>query len=511
MTTRNYFFSILLLLSVFSPKTFCSEQEINCQDLRFQASPTSPSSPRSCSPFSNLVPSVSEMEPIEARAGDEKLGKVKSESLKFQLKDKSFFTEELSKLLDFNSIVSASCGIDSLKKVGGWLNKHKNSLPFWPSVYIPPPKNLITFYGCDWTICEREVENQASNKLNTLQTKVLKGSSNSEHKNEDNNTSIENKLKGEDISKGDILNALSIWWCQKALPQLITDKETAFQTIFKEFSLPIVDQGLVSDVDEIAAGTTETTSNIDDNEDNLLESSSDDVKVSMIIPNDIAGSKDAYSYPNKLVFLKSALIKPIDCYILDKNKNLQTIKSELRELIDSERNRLESNLAFVLQIERSIWKTSKAFSILGKNIISVQRLIGTSRLYTEEIRRDFFKILSLMENNALDKNVNGQLVGFDDLEIIILEICRIQSITDAISTVTIKLIKRNKFSKTTAQDAEHLLMDWMFADMNISKSMIPNTKPAITRKSSPLFIDRYKRMKANGKIIYKCINQPEKD
>ncbi|KAK6587719.1 hypothetical protein RS030_81483 [Cryptosporidium xiaoi] len=449
------------------------------------------------------------MEPIEFETDKGKLGRVKSESLKFQLKDKNFFTEELSKLLDFNSIVSASCGIDSLKKVGGWLNKHKNSLPFWPSVYIPPPKNLITFYGCDWTLCEREVENQATNKLNTLQTKPLKGFSNSENKNDDNSMSIESKLKGENISKGDILNALSIWWCQKALPQLITDRETAFQTIFKEFSLPVVDQGLGIDSDE-ASGSTATTLHLNYNEDLSLESSSDDVKVSMIVPNDITGSKDTYSYPNKLVFLKSALIKPVNCYILDKDKNLQEIKSELRELIDSERNRLESSLAFVLQIERSIWKTSKAFSILGKNILSVQRLIGTSRLYTEEIRRDLFKIFSVMENNA-NQDTNNELMGFEDLEIIILEICRIQSITDAISIVTIKLIKKNKFSRNTAQDAEHLLMDWMFADMNISRSMIPNTKPVVTKKSSPHFIDRYKKMKANGDIVFKYINQPEKD
>ena len=501
MVTRNSFLFNLLLLSVISLKILCSEQTTT-QDIEKHSSPT----------FSDSVPTSGEMKYGVTDNVYFGLGKVKSESLKLQMKEKNFLIQEFSKLLDFNSIVSSSCGIDSLKKVGGWLNKHKNSLPFWPSVYIPPPKNSITFYGCDWTICEREVENQAGNKFNLLQTKLLK-SSNSECKNEDNNSYIENELKSENISSGDILNDLSIWWCQKALPQLITDKETAFQTIFKEFSLPVVDHGFTPKEEPEDGPLPEPPSLNITNEAPLLESSSDYVNVSMIVPNEMAGSKDIYAYPNKLVFLKSALVKPMYCYVLDKEKEMKTVKSELRELIDLERNRLESNLAFVLQIERSIWKTSKAFSILGKNIVSVERLISTSRVYTEEIRRDLFKLFSVLENNAASSTKEGYAsnIGFDDLEIIISEICRIQSIADAISTVTIKLIKRNKFSKKASQDAEHLLMDWMFADMNINKSMIPNTRPVVTKKSSPYFVERFKRMRLNSEIINKYVNQLVKD
>ncbi|OII74806.1 uncharacterized protein cubi_00359 [Cryptosporidium ubiquitum] len=432
-----------------------------------------------------------------------KRGRTKINSL---LPNTEYCIEELGKLLDFNSIVSSSCGVDALKKVGGWLSKHKNSLPYWPSVSLPAPKNLITFYGCDWTICEREVENQIDQKLKKLHlpVKQIGNASQSDTRSYDRaKRAIDIQIRNGNMSRGELINSISIWWCQKALPQLITDKETAYHSIFNEFNIHFDQQST-----ESGESSDSNVSNIESSNTSLTavegqELSDEKSDVSTLVSKDHVGAnKDFYKYPNRLVFLKTALEEPMECYAIEPEKDHEATKDELREILDSERNRLESNLAFVLQIRTSIWRSNKAFSPLGKSTNSVQRLISTMRIYTEEIRRDLFKLFPIFDSNS----ETVQLPPHEDLVILLSEICRIQSITDAISLVVIRLLRRNKISKIASEDAEHLLMNWMFADMNIKKSLIPVTKPMVTKKSSPLFIERAKRMKINASRITKFMN-----
>ncbi|KAJ1612772.1 signal peptide-containing protein [Cryptosporidium canis] len=427
------------------------------------------------------------------------------------LPNTEYCTEELSKLLDFSSIVSSSCGVDALKKVGGWLNKHKNSLPYWPSVSLPAPKNLITFYGCDWTICEREVENQIDQKLKRLHlpVKQIGNADPSDTRNYSNaKKAMDIQVRNGNMSRGELINSIGIWWCQKALPQLITDKETAYHSIFKEFNIQIDQQ---SGEPESEAETTRASGSgpgSDSDQDDVLaeegrESAERAPDVSVMVTKDDGSThRDIYKYPSRLVFLKTALEEPMECYGIEPEKDNETTKDELREILDGERNRLESNLAFVLQIGTTIWRSNKTFSPLGKSTNSVQRLIGTMRAYTEEIRRDLFKLFPPVEAGS----ETAPIPSHEDVVILVSEICRIQSITDAISQVVIKLLRRNKFSKKVSEDAEHLLMNWMFADMNVKKSLIPVTKPAVTKKSSPSFIERAKRMKMNASRITKFMN-----
>ncbi|KAH8584869.1 uncharacterized protein ELE39_000820 [Cryptosporidium sp. chipmunk genotype I] len=442
------------------------------------------------------------VDPEEHSKKKEKCHKTVINSL---LPNTEYCTEELSKLLDFNSIVSSSCGVDALKKVGGWLNKHRNSLPYWPSVSLPPPKNLITFYGCDWTICEREVENQIDQKLKKLHlpVKQIGNAVQSDTRNYDSaKRAIDIQIRSGNMSKGELINSIGIWWCQKALPQLITDKETAYHSIFKEFNIHFDQQSTVS------GSTSSDFSNIEDHQTDLIagegqEPNNEASDVSIIVSKDNGkANRDFYKYPNRLVFLKTALEEPMECYLIEPEKDHEVTKDELREILDNERNRLESNLAFVLQIGTSIWRSNKAFSPLGKSTNSVQRIIGTMRIYTEEIRRDLFKLFPPIDSDS----ETVPLPPHEDLVILISEICRIQSITDAISLVVIKLLRRNKISKKASEDAEHLLMNWMFADMNVKKSLIPVTRPVVTKKSSPLFIERAKRMKINASRITKFMN-----
>ncbi|TRY53305.1 Uncharacterized protein CTYZ_00003962 [Cryptosporidium tyzzeri] len=422
------------------------------------------------------------------------------------LPNTEYCTEELSKLLDFHSIISSSCGVDALKKVGGWLHKHRNSLPYWPSINISPPKNRITFYGCDWTICEREVENQIDQKLKKLHlpVKQIGNAVQSDARNYDNaKRAIDIQIRNGNMSKCELINSIGIWWCQKALPQLITDKETAYHSIFKEFNIHFDQQSTVSgstSMSDISNMEDQQTNVIVEEDQELNKEASDVFK--MVSSNNGKANKDFYKYPNRLVFLKTALEDPMECYIIQPEKDYEATKNELREILDNERNRLESNLAFVLQIGTSIWGSNKAFSPLGKITNSVQRIISTMRIYTEEIRRDLFKLFPPTDSNS----ETVPLPPHEDLVILISEICRIQSITDAISLVIIKLLRRNKISMKASEDAEHLLMNWMFADMNINKSLIPVTRPVVTKKSSPLFIERAKRMKINASRITKFMN-----
>lgn len=399
-------------------------------------------------------------------------------------------TEELSKLLDFSSIVSSSCGVDALKKVGGWLSKHKNSLPYWPSVNLPPPKNLITFYGCDWTICEREVENQIDQKLKKLHlpAKHIGSPSQSDTRNYDAAwNAVKIQVKNGNMPRGELINSIGIWWCQKALPQLITDKETAYHSIFKEFNIQI-DQDAGAEGGQLAEEGQEFSVDKTSNMSVIVTKDSDRT------------GRDTHKYPSRLVFLKTALEEPMECYVIEPEKDHETIKEELREIVDSERNRLESNLAFVLQIGTTIWRSNKTFSPMWKSTTSLKRLICTMRAYIDEIRRDLFKLFPPTDSEAMP------LPPHEDLVILISEICRIQSITDAISLVVIRLLRRNKFSKKVSEDAEHLLMNWMFADMNVKKSLVPVTKPTVTKKSSPSFIERAKRMKINAHRVIRFMN-----
>ncbi|KAJ1606499.1 signal peptide-containing protein [Cryptosporidium canis] len=429
------------------------------------------------------------------------------------LPNTEYCTEELSKLLDFSSIVSSSCGVDALKKVGGWLNKHKNSLPYWPSVSLPAPKNLITFYGCDWTICEREVENQIDQKLKRLHlpVKQIGNADPSDTRNYSNaKKAMDIQIRNGNMSRGELINSIGIWWCQKALPQLITDKETAYHSIFKEFNIQIDQQSGETESEAVTTGASASgpgSGSDSDQDDVMAEESREsaerapDVSV-MVTKDDGSTHREIYKYPSRLVFLKTALEEPMECYGIEPEKDNEATKDELREILDGERNRLESNLAFVLQIGTTIWRSNKTFSPLGKSTNSVQRLIGTMRAYTEEIRRDLFKLFPPVETGS----VTAPIPPHEDVVILVSEICRIQSITDAISQVVIKLLRRNKFSKKVSEDAEHLLMNWMFADMNVKKSLIPVTKPVVTKKSSPSFIERAKRMKMNASRITKFMN-----
>lgn len=418
-------------------------------------------------------------------------------------------TEELSKLLDFSSIISSSCGVDALKKVGGWLSKHKNSLPYWPSVNLPPPKNLITFYGCDWTICEREVENQIDQKLKKLHLPVkhMGSPGQSETRNYDAaRKAIDIQIRTRNMPRGELINSIGIWWCQKALPQLITDKETAYHSIFKEFNIQMDQDSIESRGSESEASQSQGAEDGQDRqlaEEGKEQPGNSALDVPMIVTKDPGGaSKDTYKYPSRLVFLKTALLEPTECYVIEPEKDHETTREELREIVDNERNRLESNLAFVLQIGTTIWRSNNTFSPLWKSTASVKRLIATMRTYIEEIRRDLFNLLPPADPDS----ESVPLPPHEDLVILISEICRIQSITDAISLVVIKLLRRNKFSKKVSEDAEHLLMNWMFADMNVKKSLIPITKPVVTKKSSPPFIERSKRMRANAYKITKFMN-----
>lgn len=421
-------------------------------------------------------------------------------SLNSLLFNTEYCTEELSKLLDFNSIISSSCGVDSLKKIGGWLNKHKNSLPLWPKVSIAPPRNLITFYVCDWGICEREVENQIDQKIKFLYLPVKQVGTTvqKEIKNQANiKEAIDIQLKNGNLSIAELINAFGIWWCQKALPQLITDKETAFQSLFKEFSLPSVDTEAENNENLESLNTTYSS-----NEQNSVsETKTEEAEISVILPKTTFESRrNLAAYPTKLVFLKNALSPPMECYIFNEEKSINTTIEELREILDSERHRLESNLAFVIQMGALIWRTNKTFSPLGKNTASIQNLIGTTRVYTEEVRRSLFKLYSILQSSSNEEDI-------EDLKVLIVEICRIQSITDAISLVVIKLLRKSKFSKKTSEDAEHLLMNWMFEDMHLSKSLISTTKPVVTKKSSPSYIDRARRMRNNAKKVLEYINR----
>lgn len=438
---------------------------------------------------------------------EKKRGRMKINSL---LPNTEYCTEELSKLLDFNSIVASSCGVDALKKVGGWLNKHRNSLPYWPSINLPAPKNLITFYGCDWTICEREVENQIDQKLKKLHlpVKQIGNAGQSDTRNYNSaRRAIDIQVRNGNMSKGELINSIGIWWCQKALPQLITDKETAYHSIFKEFNIHF-DQSTVSGETSDSNSSNMESQSSGSTTGEGQELSNEVSDMSSATSKDCGKTDDFYKYPNRLVFLKTALEEPMQCYTIEPEKDHEITKDELREILDNERNRLESNLAFVLQIGTSIWRSNKAFSPLGKSTTLVQRLIGTVRIYTEEIRRDLFKLFPLIDSSS----ESTSLPPHEDLVILISEICRIQSITDALSLVVIKLLRRNKISKMASEDAEHLLMNWMFADMNVKKSLIPLTKPVVTKKSSPLFIERAKRMKINASRINKFMNNiAEKD
>ncbi|KAF7457387.1 hypothetical protein HWI79_2094 [Cryptosporidium felis] len=325
--------------------------------------------------------------------------------IKSLLPNTEYCTEELSKLLDFNSIVSSSCGVDALKKLRGWLNKHKNSLPYWPSVRIPPPKNLITFYGCDWTICEREVENQIDQKLKKLHLPVRQIGNSNQSDSRTHDTAkhaFDMQMRNGNMSRGELLNSVGIWWCQKALPQLITDKETAYHSIFKEFNVSFDQSSSESSYSE---QESKSEASISERQDNIetadnLHQIHEDSKLSVRVA-DIASkqTKDNLKYPNKLVFLKTALIPPMNCYTIQPEKDSKTTREELREIIDLERNRLESNLAFAVQVGTSIWRSEKTFSPLGKSVASIKRLIATVRIYTEEIRRDLFKLFPYSDDD----------------------------------------------------------------------------------------------------------------
>ncbi|EEA08253.1 uncharacterized protein CMU_019960 [Cryptosporidium muris RN66] len=407
--------------------------------------------------------------------------------------------EELSKHLDFMSIIISACGDEASKKLGGWVNKYKGLLPSWPARYIPSPKNPVTFYGCDWSICEREINLQINTKMDYIGGLKL----NKLKKDDSNNFKVFVDEHKKSIDNQDTLQQLGIWWCQKALPHLITDKETVFHTIIQDFTLPDTNS---TDIELTIDRVDNDISFIDDIENstinNLINITYNKQEVSNNKNRKQRGKhKNEVIYPSGILFLKSKLLPPMNCTSLENMNNKLEIQDELRNKLDIERHRLESNLAFILQLSTILWKPQKAFTKIGRTVTSIYDLIGKTRVYTEQIRRIILNCL----NSDSDYKENSS----EKFELIALEVCRIQSIADAISYVVTRLLRKSRtISKEITIDAEDLLFEWVSLDKSNGFARLKDQKHIIA--NSIFIAERVKRMKVNGSQLIKYINAVKK-
>ncbi|OII74173.1 hypothetical protein cand_017530 [Cryptosporidium andersoni] len=408
--------------------------------------------------------------------------------------------EELSKHLDFMSIIISTCGDEASRKLGGWVNKYKGLLPSWPARYIPYPKNPVTFYGCDWSICEREINLQINTKMDYiggLKLNKLKGDSNNFK------VFVDEHKKQKSIDKQDTLQQLGIWWCQKALPHLITDKETVFHTIIQDFALPDTNS---TDIELTIDRVSNDISFINDIENSTINNSINITYNKQEVSNNKNRKqrgkyKNEVIYPSGILFLKSKLLPPMNCTSLENMNSKLEIQDELRNKLDIERHRLESNLAFILQLSTILWKPQKAFTKIGRTVTSIYDLIGKTRIYTEQVRRIILNCL----NSDFDYKENFG----EKFELIALEVCRIQSIADAISYVVTRLLRKSRtISKEMTIDAEDLLFEWVSLDKLNGFAILKDQKHIIA--DSIFIAERVKRMKVNGSQLIKYINTVKK-
>ncbi|KAL7066671.1 hypothetical protein ACR3K2_28800 [Cryptosporidium serpentis] len=411
--------------------------------------------------------------------------------------------EELSKNLDFMSIIISACGDEASKKLGGWVNKYKGLLPSWPARYIPSPKNPVTFYGCDWSICEREINLQINTRMNYIEGVKLHKLTKKAGDSDNLKIFIDEHKKQKNIDKQEILQQLGTWWCQKALPHLITDRETVFHTIIQDFALSdanSTDIGLT--IDRVSS----EISPIKYIENSKINNSTDITYNKQEVSNNKnrrqrGKHKNEVIYPSGLLFLKSKLLPPMNCTSLENMSSKLEIQNELRNKLDIERHRLESNLAFVLQLSTILWKPQKAFTKIGRTVTSIYGLIGKTRIYTEQVRK--------MVLNCLNLESDYKESPSEKFELIALEVCRIQSITDAISYVVTKLLRKFKtISKEITIDAESLLFEWVSSDKSSDLAKLKDQKHEIA--NSTFIAERVKRMKVNGSQLLKYINAVKK-